>query len=85
MKYINQLDYPHLPYITRTGSKDPEKVAYGQTTTVATSACGLCAAITVVDRLLVNVDFTLEDASLDRYTAVIKPMGTPSRIAPAVP
>ena len=62
MKYINQLDYPHLSYITRTGSKDPEKRAYGLTTTVATSACGLCAAITVVDRLLVNVDFTIEDA-----------------------
>ena len=30
-------------------------------------------------------DFTFGDAIFDRYTAVIKPMGTPIRMAPAVP
>lgn len=61
MKYINQQDYPDKPYITRT---DLEGAAYekGQKTTVKSSACGLCSAIMVLDRLYVHYDFTLDDA-----------------------
>ena len=61
MKYINQQDYPEKPYITRhelTG----EEYEKGQKTTVKSSACGLCAAIMVADRLLVNYKFDLDDA-----------------------
>ena len=62
MKYINQLDYPHMPYVTRQDMEDPKDREYGKTTTVATSACGLCTAIVVVDRLVANAEFTLQEA-----------------------
>ena len=61
MRYINQKKYPEIPYITKTEctGEDYEK---GQKTTVSSSACGLCSAIMVADRLLVNYTFNLEDA-----------------------
>lgn len=59
MLYINQRDYPDVPFPTRTDKPDDE---YGRNTTVASSACGVCAAMMVVDRLCVNVHFSLEDA-----------------------
>jgi len=59
MLYINQRDYPNTPYPTRTDKPDDE---YGRNTTVASSACGPCAAMMVVDRLCINVQFSLEDA-----------------------
>ena len=61
MRYINQLEYAHIPYITRT-SLQGEQYEKGQNTTVRSSGCGLCAAIMAVDRLLPNVEFTLEQA-----------------------
>ena len=61
MKYINQKQYPDIPYITRT-SMEGEDYAWGQNTTVSSSGCGLCAAIMVADRLLPNCQFGLEDA-----------------------
>lgn len=61
MKYINQLDYPDKPYITRTNLEGEEKEK-GTKTTVKTSACGLCSAIMVADRLVPNCDFTIDDA-----------------------
>ena len=61
MRYINQLDYPHIPYITRT-SMQGENYETGQKTTIRSSGCGLCAAIMAADRLLPNVEFTLEQA-----------------------
>lgn len=61
MRYICQLDYPHIPYITRT-SLQGEDYEWGQKTTIRSSGCGLCAAIMVADRLLPNVEFTLEQA-----------------------
>ena len=42
MKYINQRDYPHLLYITRT-DMEGEDFERGQNTTVSSSGCGLCA------------------------------------------
>jgi len=62
MKYVNQLDYPHIPYITRTNAADAAEREKGQHTTIATSGCGLCSAIMVAERLLVEPNFTLEDA-----------------------
>ena len=61
MKYVNQLEYPHWPYINRTNMEEDEREA-GKTKTVATSGCGLCAAMMVADRLLVAPDFDLQAA-----------------------
>ena len=61
MKFICQRDYPHWLYITRTGLDDAEREK-GKTTTVSSSACGLCAAVMVADQLLPNCDFSLTDA-----------------------
>ena len=61
MLYINQLDYAHVPYIPRT-SLQGEEYERGQKTTVRSSGCGLCAAVMMVDRLLPNMEFTLEQA-----------------------
>lgn len=62
MKYINQKLYPDIPYITRQELETEEAREAGLHTTVASSACGLCTAVTVVDRLTVNTDFNLSDA-----------------------
>lgn len=62
MKFVNQLDYPEIPYITRQEMEDEASREKGEKTTVATSACGLCSAIIVVDRLLVNTELSLEEA-----------------------
>jgi hypothetical protein len=61
MKYINQRDYPHWLYITRTNLEGEEREK-GKTTTVKTSGCGLCAAVMMADQLLPNCDFDLNDA-----------------------
>lgn len=61
MKYINQLEYPRWPYINRTNMDEAEREA-GKTKTIATSGCGLCAAVMVADRLLTNITFDLQDA-----------------------
>ena len=61
MKYINQKLHPHMPYVTRCEPDNPEHEK-GKTTTVASSGCGLCAAIMVADRLLPFYDFDLDDA-----------------------
>lgn len=61
MKYVNQLDYPDMPYITKT-EMEGEDYEKGQKTTIRSSGCGLCAAIMVADRLLPDCDFDLEQA-----------------------
>lgn len=61
MKYINQLDYPNLKYVTMTEMEETAKNA-GQNTTIANSGCGLCSAIMAIDRILPNSQFSLEDA-----------------------
>ena len=61
MRYVNQKQYPDIPYITRT-SHEGEAYALGQKTTIASSGCGLCSAIMVLDRLLPSYNFELEDA-----------------------
>lgn len=61
MKFICQKDYPHWLYITRTGFEGAE-FEKGKTTTVASSACGLCCAVMMADRLIPNCDFDLTQA-----------------------
>lgn len=61
MKYINQLDFPDISYVTRTDLEGIEREK-GLNTTVRSSGCGLCAAIMAADRLLVNYTFDLADA-----------------------
>jgi hypothetical protein len=61
MRYINQKQYPHIPYITRANPEYPGHER-GKTTTISSSGCGLCSAIMVADRLLPTYNFELEDA-----------------------
>jgi len=61
MKYVNQLEYSHLPYITKAKLEGAEH-EHGKTTTVKSSGCGLCSAVMVADRLLPNCQFELSDA-----------------------
>ena len=61
MRYINQLDHPHMLYVTKT-EMEGEAREKGRTTTIKSSGCGLCSAIMVADRLLVDYDFELYDA-----------------------
>lgn len=62
MIYINQLDYPHWLFVTKTGMEDAEQRENGKSTTVSSSGCGLCSAIMVADRLLPNCTFDLTAA-----------------------
>ncbi|MBQ6875243.1 MAG: hypothetical protein IJN46_03280 [Lachnospiraceae bacterium] len=62
MKYISQLDYSEMSYVTKTDVENEEQCERGKHTTVRSSGCGLCASIMVADRLLVNYDFDLQSA-----------------------
>ena len=63
MKYINQLKYPHLQYITQTANPDPAGRAVGLANTIAKSGCGLCSSVMVADRLRIDDgSFEIEDA-----------------------
>lgn len=62
MKYINQLDYPHLQYITQTSNPDPKMRQVGLDNNIAKSGCGLCSSVMIADRLLAGVKFEIEDA-----------------------
>ena len=84
MRYLNQLDYPEMPYITRTDPENPRH-EHGKTTTIKSSGCGLCSAIMVADRLLTHYDFELEDAvALSYAVEANQNLGTNyKRFAPA--
>jgi len=84
MYYINQLDYPEWLYVTRTKLEGIEQEK-GKTTTVKSSGCGLCSAIMVADRLLVNHDFDLRTAlRLSYESQANEEKGTDlKRLAPA--
>ena len=69
MKYVNQLEYPHWLYVTRTEMEDEKEREKGKTTTVRSSGCGLCSAVMVAHRLIPNCEFELRDA-LDLSYAV---------------
>ena len=66
MRYVNQKEYPDMPYITCTKPDHPQRER-GKTTTISTSGCGLCSSIMVADRLLVDYKFDLEDARALSY------------------
>ena len=55
MKYVNQLDYSHIPYPTRV--KEEAYAPNGLNSSVKSSGCGLCCLCMAVDML---TDKTLE-------------------------
>ena len=55
MKYINQLEYAHIPYPTRV--KQAEYAPNGMKSTVRGSGCGLCSVCMAIDIL---TDTTLD-------------------------
>ena len=61
MKFVCQRDYPHWLYVTGTDleSADFER---GKSTTVSSSACGLCCAVMAADQLIPNCSFDLTQA-----------------------
>ncbi len=68
MRYVNQLEYPDIPYLTRTSLQGEEKEK-GKSTTIKSSGCGLCSAVMVAHRLIPNCKFELEDALQLSYDA----------------
>ena len=58
MKYINQLEYPHIPYPTRV--KQAEYAPHGMNTTVKSSACGLRSVCMAID-LLTDTTLDIEE------------------------
>ena len=62
MKFVNQKDYPEIPYITRQLCDKEEDREKGKTTTISSSGCGLCSAVMVADRLIPNCEFGVQDA-----------------------
>lgn len=85
MKYINQKEWPDWLYVTRTDLEDEGEREIGRTTTIASSGCGLCAAVMVADRLLVDSGFDLKAAVRLSYdTRANHKIGTDYKIyAPA--
>lgn len=61
MKYVNQLDYPHWLFVTRTDLEDEQRER-GKTTTIRSSGCGICSAVMVAHRLLPDCAFDLKEA-----------------------
>ena len=84
MKYVNQKEYPDWLYVTRI-DLEGEARERGRTTTISSSGCGLCAAVMVADRLLVDSDFDLKAALRLAYdTRANHEVGTDYKIyAPA--
>lgn len=78
MKFINQNDYPDMKYLTVTDKPgDP----YGTSTTVKSSACGLCSAIMVLGMLRPDASFTVEEAvQLSYDTHANHQLGTDGKI-----
>ena len=85
MKFVCQRNYPHWLYITRTGLEG-EEFEKGKTSTVSSSACGLCCAVMMADQLIPNCTFELTDAiDLSYATQSNKDRGTDYRTyAPAL-
>ena len=64
MRYINQLDYAHVPYLAEV--KNPNATHEQRNRTVALSGCGLCAACMIVD-LLTDRELTVEECVAIAY------------------
>ena len=83
MKFVCQLDYPHIPYLTRLDMEGEEKEK-GLKTTIKTSGCGLCSAVMLAERLIPENDFDLKEAmELSYKTGSNRRIGTNFR--PYVP
>ena len=61
MKYLDQRDYPHWSYKTKTEREEEERQK-GLFSTVSSAGCGLCSAVMVADRLIPNCNFELNHA-----------------------
>ena len=84
MKYVNQKKYPDMIYVTRANPEDP-KHELGKKTTVSNAGCALCSAVMLVDRLLPNFEFGLEDAMAISYESKANwSCGTSRKFFPAV-
>ncbi|MBQ6013145.1 MAG: hypothetical protein IJL27_03810 [Firmicutes bacterium] len=59
MKYLNQHRYPYMLYKCDTDHPDNERL---HNSTFYMTACGLCCAVMVADRLLIGPKFDLVDA-----------------------
>ena len=66
MKYLNQLQYKHIPYRTRV-SMDVEEAK--KNTTLSSSGCGLCSVCMMIE-LLTDKTLELEDAIQISYDCV---------------
>lgn len=81
MKYVNQLEYPDWFYVTKTALEDEARRKHGETTTVKSSACGLCSAVMVADRLLADNTFDLLQAiNLSYEVGANKWVGTSMKV-----
>ena len=59
MRYINQLEYLHVPY--HTNGEHPELPDELRNRTVALSGCGLCSAIMVIELLCADKTVSVEE------------------------
>ena len=58
MRYVNQLDYAHVPYLAEV--KNPNATPEQRNRTIALSGCGLCSAAMIVD-LLTDKELSVEE------------------------
>ena len=79
MKFVNQLDYPHIHYSHNLSHPEMPQMKEG---TFAKSACGLASPMMGADRLLVNYKFDIRDAMALIYeTGANKGIGSKIRYA----
>ena len=67
MKYVNQLEYPHFLYPTDTDKSDEERLERRKYATIKSSGCGICSAVMMADRLLIDPKFDLVEATQLSY------------------
>lgn len=79
MKFVNQLDYPHIHYSHNTSHPEKEQMTHG---TFAKSGCGLASLMMVADRLLPSYKFDIRDAMQLMYdTGANRTVGSRIRYA----
>jgi len=61
MKFVDQKDYPHWLFVTRTDLEEEQRER-GKTTTIRSSGCGICSAVMMAHRLIPNCTFDLTAA-----------------------
>lgn len=63
MKYLCQLDYPYFLYPTDTDKPDDVRLERRKYATIKSSGCGICSAVMMADRLLIDPQFGLKEAT----------------------